>query len=273
MDKKLLFLDLDGTLLNDRKECTEGNRRALKSAIAAGHQVVITSGRPLKSALLQAKRLDLAGRGCYVIAFNGALIYDCTRRKELFRKAIAPEDLYAVFDEANRRGIHIQTYDGEDVLVEARNDNENVRRYCGLIDMGFRVITDIRRDLTEAPVKALLIDFHGRTLTAAMESWVNTHMRGKVDAYFSSQFYLEVVPAGMNKGGAVKALCQELRIPVQNAVAVGDEANDISMLQAAGVGVAMQNATPEVKAAADYITERDNNHDGIEEVIERFLRE
>lgn len=273
MEGKILFLDLDGTLLNDRKECTEGNRRAIAGAIAAGHRVVIASGRPLKSTLLQAEALDLSGPGCYVIAYNGAVIYDCARREELFRKAIALEDLYAVFDEANRRGIHIQTYDRESVIVESRNDNENVREYCRLTGMEFRVIEDIRRDLPEPPMKALLIDFRGRTSTEAMEAWLRGHMRGKVDCYFSSQYYLEVVPVGMHKGRAVTALCQQLGIPIQNAVAVGDEANDIPMLRSAGIGAAMQNAGVEVKAAADYITQRDNNHDGAAEVIDRFLRQ
>lgn len=273
MESKILFLDLDGTLLNDQKECTEGNRRAIAGAIAMGHRVVIASGRPLKSALLQAETLNLTSEGCYVIAYNGGIIYDCFRRKELFRKTIAPEYLYTVFDEANRRGIHIQTYDRESVIVEKRNDNENVRRYCDLADMDFRVIEDIRRDLPEPPVKALLIDFQGRTFTAPMETWLREHMRGRVDCYFSSQYYLEVVPEGMNKAFAVTALCQKLGIPVQNAVAVGDEANDIPMLRAAGTGVAMRNATAEVKAAAAYVTARDHNHDGVAEVIERFLRE
>lgn len=271
MESKILFLDLDGTLLNDQKECTEGNRRAIAGAIAAGHRVVIASGRPLKSALLQAEALGLTGPGRYVIAYNGGVLYDCSRREELFRKTIAPEDLYTVFDEANRRGIHIQTYDRERVIVESRNDNDNVRRYCALTGMDFRVVGDIRRDLPEPPVKALLIDFRGRASTAPMEAWLRGHMREKVDSYFSSQYYLEVVPAGMNKGWAVTALCARLGIPVQNAVAVGDEANDIPMLRSAGTGVAMENATAEVKAAAAYVTRQDNNHGGVAEVIERFL--
>lgn len=273
MDSKILFLDLDGTLLNDQKDCTEKNRRAMERAIARGHRLVITSGRPLKSALLQAERLGLAGEGCYVIAYNGAVLYDCSHRKEIFRKALPLEAVYRIFDEANRRRVHIQTYRGENVIVEPGNDNETVRRYCSLAGMSFQVVEDIRRALAEPPVKALLIDFQDRNSIEAMKQWICAQMQGSVDCCFSSQSYLEVVPAGVNKGCAVTTLCQKLGIAVRNAVAVGDEANDISMLQAAGVGVAMQNAAPEVKAAADYITERDNNQDGIEEVIERFLGE
>lgn len=271
-EKKALFLDLDGTLLNDRKEITAGNRTALEKALALGHRAVVTSGRPLKSALIQAERLGLAGKGCCVIAYNGAVIYDCSRHEEIFRRALAPEDLLMVLDEANRRGIYIQAYDTDDtVVIESRNDPEIAKRYCGLIGLDFRVTEDFRTGLSAPSVKALMIDFENREPLEEMQKWVHANTEGRVDCFFSSRYYLEVVPAGMNKGGAVRDLCGTLGIPVGNTVAVGDEANDVSMIRAAGVGVAMQNAVAEAKAAADYVTERDNNHDGVAEVVEKFL--
>ena len=270
MGPKVLFLDLDGTLLNDQKEITPGNRQAIGQMLELGHKVVITSGRPLESALLQAERLGLMGQGCYVIAYNGAVVYDCFREREVFRAALRLEDLYAVFDEANQRGVHIQTYGHGDVLVESRNDTQTVRRYCDIIHMNHRVIQDVR-SILEPPVKALLIDFQSRAAIEGMLQWINEHMGGKADCFFSSRYYLEVVPAGINKGYSVVNLCQRLGVPIEHTIAAGDEANDISMLQAAGIGVAMRNAVPEAKEAADYITKRDNNHDGIAEVIARFI--
>jgi hydroxymethylpyrimidine pyrophosphatase-like HAD family hydrolase len=77
----------------------------------------------------------------------------------------------------------------------------------------------------------------------------------------------------MNKGEAVRMLCQMMGVDIADAVSVGDAANDLTMIEAAGIGVAMANATDEVKAIADYITSRDNNHDGIAEVVERFFGE
>ena len=118
MAKKILFLDLDGTLLNDRKEITDGNRRAISEALAKGRRIVVTSGRPLKSSLAQARRLGLAGEGCYVIAYNGASIYDCSSGREIFRRTLEWEVLYAIFDEARRREVYVQTYDREDVVTE-----------------------------------------------------------------------------------------------------------------------------------------------------------
>lgn len=271
MEEKILFLDLDGTLLNDRKEITGGNRRAINQALARGHRVVITTGRPLKSAILQAEKLGMTGKGCYLIAFNGGMIYDCFRRSLLHHQALSIETACQVVDEANRRGLHIQTYDDRDVLVEPRCDNESVRRYCSLINMDFRVIRDVRQDLVQAPAKCLVIDYHNQRPLKEMEAWVLEHMAGKADSFFSCDQYLEVVPVGTGKGPAVVQLCRLLDIPIDRAVAVGDAANDLSMIRAAGTGVAMANGTDEVKAIADYVTQRDNNHDGIAEVIERFF--
>lgn len=271
MEKKILFLDLDGTLLNDRKEITQGNRQAINEALEQGHRIVIASGRPLKSSLAQAERLGLAGEGCYVIAYNGAVIYDCSAGKAVFRRTLELEDLYRVFDEAGRIGCYIQTYDREDVVFEEGGCVGNAARYCEMVGLAYRTIRNVRKDVAEAPVKALAIDYQSRTLLETLEQWIKTELAERVDCFFSSQFFLEIVPVGMNKGMAVRALCEKLEIPVENSVAAGDQGNDITMIRAAGVGVAMANGIDEVKAAADYVTQRDNNHDGIEEIIRKFL--
>ena len=271
MESKILFLDLDGTLLNDQKELTDGNRAAIEAAIARGHHVVIASGRPLKSVRAQAARFGLDGPGCCAIAYNGAVLYDFTEQKQIFRQTIAPEDLYAVFDEAERRGIYIHTYDNEDVIIEPRCDPEIARRYCARLQFDFRFVDDIRQGLSEMPVKAMSIDFAGQEKTDAFRRWILSEMRGRLDSYFSERYFLEIVSAGVNKGEGILKLCEILGVPREMSVAAGDEANDLDMIRAAGVGVAMANAIPDAKAVADYVTQRDNNHDGVAEIIEKFL--
>ena len=271
MESKILFLDLDGTLLNDRKELTDGNRDAMARAMEAGHRVVIASGRPLKSVLLQAARLGLDGSGAYAIAYNGAVIYDFSQQRQIFRRALKPEDLYAVFDEADRRGIYIQTYDHETVVFEPHNSPEIARRYCERIQLDYRVMEDIRHGLTEMPVKALAIDFDGQERTDALRRWIAEQMSGRLDSYFSDLYFLEIVSAGVNKGEGIEKLCELLNVPLERTVAMGDEANDVDMIRAAGIGVAMCNGIPALKAVADVVTEHDNNHDGVAEIIERFI--
>jgi len=271
MNSKILFLDLDGTLLNDNKEITHGNRRAIEDALAQGHQIVVTSGRPLKSSLNQANRLGLAGEGCFVIAYNGAEIFDCSTGKSVFRQTLDCNDLFRIFDEARRIGCYIQTYDREDVVFEAGGNAENARRYCDMVGLSYREIQNVRNDLSAPPVKALAIDYQNHPLLEQMEQWIRQELAGRVECFFSNSHFLEIVSAGMNKGVAVRELCARLGIPVENSVAAGDQGNDVAMLRAAGVGVAMANAANVAKEAADYITCRDNNHDGIEEIIRKFL--
>ena len=272
MKKRLLFLDLDGTLLNDEKEITRGNREALERTLQRGHGVIITTGRPLKSALAQAKRLGLDQPGCYTIAYNGAMVYDWGKQDKIFSRALPIPSVIRVFEKANEIGEHIQTYDSFDVLVEKRGDDEAVRRYCKMVSMTHRVIGDVHTDLQEDPVKCLVINYEKKDGLERMQAWIRENMP-EMDCFFSCPQFLEVVPKGMNKGEAVKMLCQKLGVAVENAVACGDAANDLAMLKAAGIGVAMINGSDEVKAVADYITTRDNNHDGVAEAADKFFWE
>ena len=272
MKKRLLFLDLDGTLLNDAKEITPGNREALERTLQRGHGVIITTGRPLKSALAQARRLGLDKPGCYTIAYNGAMVYDWSKQDKMFARALSKDSVIRVFEQANKIGEHIQTYDSYDVLVEPRGDDEAVRRYCKMVSMTHRVIDDIHTDLQEDPVKCLVINYEKKEGLLKMQDWIRENMP-EMDCFFSCEQFLEVVPKGMNKGEAVKMLCKKLDVEIENAVACGDAANDLAMLKAAGIGVAMINGADEVKAVADYITTRDNNHDGVAEAADKFFYE
>ena len=273
MKKRLLFMDLDGTLLNDEKQITDGNRAALDRLLERGHGAIITTGRPLKSAMDQAHLLGMDRPGCYLIAYNGAVIYDWAQEKQIFSRSLPYSAVNRVVDLANARGEHVQTYDTWKVLVEKRCDDAAVRRYCGLIGMEFRVIEDVRADLTEEPVKCLVINYAEKSGLLKIQDWIRENMGAEVDCFFSCDQYLEVVPKGMSKGEAVKMLSQMMDVEITETVSVGDAANDLSMIEAAGIGVAMANATQEVKAVADYITTLDNNHDGIAEVVERFFSE
>lgn len=273
MNKKLLFLDLDGTLLNDAKEITAGNRQALAGALERGHGVIITTGRPLKSALEQARRLGLDKAGCYTIAYNGAMVYDWGKQDKVFSRDLSIPAVIRLFEKANELGEHIQTYDSWDVLVEPHGEDDALNRYCKMVSMTYRVIDDIHTALQEAPVKCLVINYQCKDGLLRMQNWIRENMDTELDCFFSCEQFLEVVPKGMNKGEAVKMLCRMLGVDIADSVAVGDAANDLAMLRAAGVGVAMANGSQEVKEIADYITQRDNNHDGIAEVVARFLNE
>ena len=273
MKKRLLFLDLDGTLLNDEKQITPRNREALNIALQRGHAVIIATGRPMKSTMEQAKNLGLDQPGCYFIAYNGALIYDWAGNAQVYRRTLSIPAVLQLFAQAKKMGVHIQTYDTWDVLVEPDCDDAEVRRYCQLIRMDYRVVEEISTALTEEPVKCLAINYNEKSGLLAFQSWIRENLSEEVDCFFSCDQYMEIVPKGMSKGDAVVRLCDMLQVDIADAVAAGDAANDLSMIQAAGIGVAMANGMEEVKAAAQFITKNDNNHDGVAEVVEHFFYE
>ena len=268
--KKAIFLDLDGTLLTDDKKVPEANRIAIEKMLGEGNSVVIATGRPLSSAVIQAERLGLTEPGCFLIAYNGGILYDTSERKEIFRATLNLELVRKVFEEANRRGIHIQTYRGTKVIVEPRCEDREIELYFSRILMEYEVIQDIGQ-LDEEPVKMLIIDLDDKTPLVEFMRWISSWADDRIDTFFSNDEYVEIVPKGMNKGNAIRKMAELLDIPVENTIAAGDAANDITMLQAAGVGCAMRNAADEVKLVADYITEKDNNSGGVAEIINRFV--
>lgn len=272
MNKKALFLDLDGTLLNDSREITEGNRNAIDQALDLGHKVIITTGRPLVSALAQAEKLGLTKEGCYVISFNGGMIYDMGTKSIVYQKTVGKDLVQKVYAEAAKRQIHLQTYDAKKIIVvDGTYNPDYVDRYCAKTGMKDYQVLDSVDLLKEEPCKMLAIDYKGRTELEGLISWVQETCAGEMNAFFSCKEYVEVIPVGLGKGNAVKHLAKILGIPMEDTISAGDEENDLSMIQDAGTGCAMANAVPAVKAAADYITVCDNNHDGIKEIIERFM--
>lgn len=176
----------------------------------------------------------------------------------------------AIFDRAVRRGIHIQTYTDTDIISSA--DDREIAFYTSVIESPYIVSTNLEKELSHAPSKLLAIDLDDRGKLEALRREVEESEIGEdITCAFSNAHYLEFYNKNAGKGNALVNLCRTLRIHGKNSVAAGDEENDISMLDAAGVGVCMVNGNPAVKAHADYVTQQDNNHDGIVEIIDKFI--
>lgn len=271
MRSRIFFFDLDGTLLNSRKELSPGNRAALDAALAQGHRVVIATGRALPDALRLARQLNLDGDGCYVLSYNGAVIYDCTQKKVIYGCALDRAAMEGLYREAHRRNLHIQTYDDKSILLEPQYaDDAEIRYYCGRQSISCRIIPG--PEAVEQPVyKVLLLDLLSRARLEDFSRWVNETYRGTLKSFFSASSYLEVVNAQVDKGEAVERLCALLGYCLQDSVAAGDQENDIPMIRRAGLGVCMQNGIEAAKQCADYVTMQDNDHDGVAEMIHKVL--
>lgn len=280
---KILFTDLDNTLLTTQKTVSETMRAKLLELIQNGGSLVLASGRPVKSILEVLETLDIkdavlqmhkadsdTAGGIYATAYNGAVLYDCLADKFIAQYSVSIDAAQQLFDKARERGIHIQTY--ADTHVVSIADDEAIRYYTQFIHMPYVVGSHLETELSKEPFKVLTIDLNGREQLERFRAEIEASSLGaELTCAFSNNYYLEFFNKNAGKGNALVNLCRALNILEKNAVAAGDEENDISMIEAAGIGVAMANATPRLKECADYITEHDNDHDGIAEVIDKFF--
>lgn len=266
---KVLFTDLDGTLLNDAKEISEGNRSAILAALALGHKIVITTGRATSCAVELARRLGLTMEGCYVIAFNGGCIYDMFHQMAIYNRALPLKYVRYLLDTAHNLGVHAHTYLGEYVIAE--QDTTDLHRYAAATQMNYQVVPDACSVLTEEPCKVLIVDYENHQPLENYRNAIAEWCKNKADTYFSCRELLEVVPPGVTKGSAIKILCNHLGISMENTISAGDADNDISMLQTTHISVVMKNAADFMHQYGTYITKHDNNHDGIAEVIQQFM--
>ena len=264
-NKKIFFSDLDGTLLTKEKIISEKTKKALDDFVSAGNHFAICTGRGLDNVQDVVKELGLDYPGMYLICYNGAQIYDCDAGKDLFRIGVPLELIPGIFETASEYGIHAHTYTTDSLI--SPDNGEEMQYYNRVIKRPVVVTDDIVSALPEAPCKVIAIELHDlekleRFRLAIMEKYSDT-----VTTVYSNPNYLEIFMKEAGKGSAVVRLANHLDIPIENTIAAGDEQNDISMIEAAGLGIAMLNATDIVKKSADVITKADNDNDGLEELI------
>ncbi len=265
----MVFLDLDGTLLNRQKQVSKGNQAALEEARKQGHQIILCSGRPLSAMKETIRSLDLEKQGCYVIAYNGAVIYDCYQKEPIFSAPLTGDEVSFLFEEAAKINLYTQTYDSNFLLT--KEDCPEVRYYAGMTHMTVQFCPELPDGLTEAPYKVLCIDLKDHDRLERFRQSILQQSGFHLNGFFSCKEFVEFVRAGVSKGSAIQWMSHYLNIPMDKTIGMGDSDNDLPMLDTAAVAVAMQNATAEVKAHADYVTIHDCDHDGVAEALYKFV--
>lgn len=279
---KLLFTDLDGTLLDDAKNISDTDMAAIHAMIDAGHKFVMTTGRPLTSVKRIAEKYGFLQPGYFLVSFNGGLIYDCGAGESILTRRISVNQVKFIMDEAHKRGFHAHTYAGD--LVVSEYETEQLKKYCSAMQMDYVVVDDIRNYyggvncndgpinvVIKPPIKVNIITPFEHSSLVDFRADMRTVTANKLFDVFSKPEMLEFSHMLSNKGEAVRYMAEFYNEPIENTIAVGDEENDCPMIEAADVGVAMANASQAAKSVANYVTTRDNNHSGIAEVIEKFI--
>lgn len=273
----MIALDLDGTLFTEQKTVSSGNRRALAEARERGVEIMIASGRPLHNIprdLLSS--LDIHT----VIACNGACVHRLPDGERIFEEPIDWEAAYELLRVSTSYPVMTCVLTDGATLIPWSN-LELVNRpgvpefFRNYVRSGFRPVEDVAAYLQEHNLPVYKFAIYFNFFSDKPEYYYDCLLKMieadprliQVDGGGHS---MEVTKSGVSKGRALHWLAEELGIPIAETMACGDTENDMEILKAAGIGVAMGNAAEHVKAVADYVT-KTNEEDGVAYAIRHFL--
>ena len=268
MKYKLLVLDVDGTLLNDEREISKRTLAALLKVQQMGVRIVLASGRPTYGLMPLAKTLELGNYGGFVLSYNGCQIIKAQNGEILFERRINPEMLPYLEKKARKNGFAIFTYQ-DDTLITDSPDNEYIKNEALLNNLKIIKEDEFSTAIDFAPCKCMLVSDKEKALIGLEQHW-EKRLAGTLDAFRSEPYFLEVVPCGVNKANTLGALLEHLGVTREEVIAVGDGVCDVTMLQLAGMGVAMGHSQDSVKVCADYVT-ASNEEDGVALAVEKLI--
>ena len=268
MKYKLLVLDVDGTLLNDEREISKRTLAALLKVQQMGVRIVLASGWPTYGLMPLAKTLELGNYGGFVLSYNGCQIIKAQNGEILFERRINPEMLPYLEKKARKNGFAIFTYH-DDTLITDSPDNEYIKNEALLNNLKIIREDEFSTAIDFAPCKCMLVSDKEKALIGLEQHW-EKRLAGTLDAFRSEPYFLEVVPCGVNKANTLGALLEHLGVTREEVIAVGDGVCDVTMLQLAGMGVAMGHSQDSVKVCADYVT-ASNEEDGVALAVEKLI--
>lgn len=267
MNYKMIVLDLDGTLTNEKKKITPKTKSALMKAQEMGVRVVLASGRPTYGITALADELELEKYGGYIQAFNGGKTINCVTREVVSEQILDPALVPLLYKAATDAGMVILTYQGESIAA-TKKENKYVLHEAFINKMPVIQYDDFLSQIVYPINKCLIVG--DPVPLHQLELQLATQLEGRMNVYRSAGFFLECVPLGIDKARSIERLITTLDVSREEIIACGDGYNDQSMISFAGLGVAMANAPREVQDTADYIT-YSNEEDGVAHVVEKFI--
>lgn len=267
MAYKIIALDLDGTLTNSEKKITPKTKEALFRIQEKGIKVVLASGRPTPGVLPLAEELHLKDYGSYILSYNGARIINCQTNESVCNDTLPKWIIKEVYEEALAQDTGIITYE-EGAIVAGNGVDRYIEIEAGINKLPIKEVYNFSEYVTFDVNKCLLTG-HDEHM-ARVERNCARRFGTVLNIYRSEPFFLEIMPKGIDKAQSLDKLLKSLGYTKDELICCGDGFNDLSMIQYAGLGVAMANAQDKVKAAADFIT-KSNDEDGVAYVIEKFI--
>ena len=277
MGIKAIVMDVDGTLTNDKKEITRKTREVLQKAQKQGILLVLASGRPTTGLVKMGNDLEMGRNNGLFISYNGSKVVNFQTGEELFNEPLSVEDAKAVLEHMKKFDIRPMIDKGEymyvnnvyNCMIKFRGEPFNVIKYES---------RGGNYKLCEVDDLAAFVDYPlNKILTAGEPEYLQEHyiemmkpFKDKLNCMFTGPFYFEFTAKNIDKAKALDTVLKPLDIKADEVIAFGDGHNDISIIQYAGIGVAMENAVSELKEAADEIT-LSNEQDGIAESLLKHI--
>ena len=275
---KLVALDMDGTLFNDKLEITEENQRAIRAAIESGTHVIISTGRPYVALPIE-KLTDLGIR--YVITSNGGGVYRIPEKECVYSSCMPPEVITPIIR-------HLQTKDIQyDAFISGNRYRESDRQHLvermtqfpeatrQMVKTNATFVDDLAAFIEERglDVEKMTINFYplpDGTYRDRDDVWSYLSANPQITALCGGYMNVEYTMAGTTKAMGLRFLADMLDVPMECTMACGDTQNDADIMQAAAIGVAMGNASDDIKAIADFVT-KSNNDSGVAYAFDKFV--
>ena len=276
MKFKMIAIDLDGTLLTDDKKISKEDLKVLKSAINQGYELIIATGRRYYSAknLIRDLKEDVV-----IFANNGNIVRNTKDDKVLIEKYLNIKDFHTLIREGRKRDlfsiVHANGYDkGVDLFIELNKDDSRYYNYIGKNESRCVQVDDFLYGNIE---RVLTVVYMGnkdklRKFKFEMDSLYPHKYRFHMMENMSVQGFLEVMNPLGSKWLSIREYAMGKGIFPDRIISIGDDDNDIEMIEKSGLGIAMKNGTESVKKSADIISETDNNQDGVGLTLKKVLR-
>jgi len=260
---KLIAADIDGTLLNDMGQLTEGNIEAVRKAVDKGVIFTIATGRPIQGVvhLVEALNLDIP-----LITYNGAMVIKGKSREILYERKLSEEDARTIIGWGREKDISVMVWKNNNLYVTKMD--ERVEKYRSISKVEAILIKDLDEVVKGGVSKVLWYDDVEKI--NEYQKQIGKYISNNVNYHTSQPFFLEFNDKLASKAIAMENLGKHFGIKQSEMIAIGDGYNDLSMIEYAGLGVAMANSPEEIKQRADYVT-LSNNEDGVAHVIRKFI--
>lgn len=266
---RLLVLDVDGTLVNKRGAVSAADRAAIKKAAALGVPTSLSTGRVIQACRELIRELSLDG---YHIFYDGALVTNLATGEELYARPISGAVVKDAVEFAWASGTYLELYSTSHFFAEREHWSDDIHRRFFRVEPTFTDFSGIWE--RERIIKAELVVHNAAEEVKAAEFRRHFGRRLRFSTASTPAFpdvrFINITDPGVSKGKALEALAARLGVRLEDVMAIGDGSNDIPLLEAAGLAVAMGDAPDEVKAVAGHIT-LDVDHSGVAAAVERFL--